>query len=287
MFRLSFQADPRLSARLFNLLEDVFPGVSAGAQRARQIGAAWEDASIPFVWEKDGVVVAHAGLLEVPLKLMGQDVRAAGVHAVCTRPEYRRRGYCRSLIEELLAFAEGRYETLFLTTDQPGLYTPFGFRVLGEHLFVAAAGSPGNPAGARPLNLSQDGDRALLLQLLARRDPVSEVVGVGVEQAVFCYYAGDQPLVWIEALNAIVWGQVQAETLHLYDVVTPHMPSLEALLAHVAEPVERTAVYFSPDKLDTPTQPFAHILDGDSLLMVRGPFAAEGQPFMLPRTARC
>ncbi|ETX00320.1 MAG: hypothetical protein ETSY1_11645 [Candidatus Entotheonella factor] len=53
------------------------------------------------------------------------------------------------------------------------------------------------------------------------------------------------------------------------------------------QPLDGVEFYFSPDRFEVETHAVAHLVDGDSHLMVRGPFAAEGQPFMVPRSARC
>jgi hypothetical protein len=51
--------------------------------------------------------------------------------------------------------------------------------------------------------------------------------------------------------------------------------------------VERVEVYFARDRLDADLTPERHLLFDDDYLMVRGDFAVEGTPFMLPLSGRC
>lgn len=109
-FKRSFFEDPTLSQRFFHLLETVFPGVSRAVETARMLGAPWEAASTPFIRFHDEVAIAHVGVLEIPIQLMRQTVRVGGIHAVCTHPEFRRRGYYREVMEEVLDYCANRAE---------------------------------------------------------------------------------------------------------------------------------------------------------------------------------
>jgi hypothetical protein len=76
-YQTSFSQDATLSSKLFNLLEIVFPGaeLSKMVEQARKLGAAWEDASTPFArFHEDGSLIAHVGVLEIPMRLMGVSV---------------------------------------------------------------------------------------------------------------------------------------------------------------------------------------------------------------------
>ncbi len=288
-FQRSFAEDPSISDRLFNLLEIVFPEIkiSDAAQVGRTLGASWESASTPFIRLHDDVAISHVGVLEIPMQLMGQNITVGGIHAVCTHPEYRRRGYYREVMEEVLDYCENRYDTLVLTTAQPELYQPFGFRVVGEHIFIAKCDSAGGTDGFRLINTSDTNDVKLLHRLLEIREPVSNIVGIVNEKAVFCVNEGRNPLYYAPDLDVIICMEIKDTQLQLFDVVGTRICSLAEILERIPERIQEVAIYFSPDRLNADVQALSHILDGDSLLMVRGNFAAEGEKFMLPRSARC
>jgi predicted N-acetyltransferase YhbS len=286
--RASFMDDPKLGPRLFDLLDEVFPGLRRAKEEGARLGASWESVSTPFVLEEGDGVVAHVGLIGLPLVVMGRFCTVGSVHAVATRADRRRQGLCRRLMEEMLAYAEGRYETLVLTTEHPEYYTPFGFRVLQEHRFTVRPRPRPRRDGLRVLDLAQSSDVALLNRILDERSPVSKVVGVGREKAVFFVNEGRRPLHYAPDLDALLCLKREGGTVELFDVVAPEMPGLEEVLDRAAPPVEHVVLHFSPDKLGAEAVAEPHRLDhdGESYLMARGPFAAEGRPFTLPRSAR-
>lgn len=288
-FKRSFSEDPSLSNKLFNLLETAFPGIgiSRGAETGRMLGAAWGDASTPFIRFYNDIAVTHVGVLEIPMQIMGQIVTVGGIHGVCTHPEFRRRGYYREVMTEVLDYCASRYETLMLTTAQPELYQPFGFRVVKEHIFSTKSDSRGWSNGFRLLNTSDPHDLKLLHRLLETRESISNVVGVLDEKAVFFVNEGTRPLRYTEELDAIVSMEIKNTRLKLFDVVATRICNLTAILERIPQRIEEVITYFSPDRLGGDFQVFSHIFEGDSLLMVRGSFAAEAQQFMLPRSARC
>jgi predicted N-acetyltransferase YhbS len=273
---------------LFDFLETAFPGLRKAAEQARALGATWESVSTPFLLFEEGRIVSHVGVLELPLVLLGRVVPVGAIHAVATHPGFRRRGYYRRLMEEMLSYCADRYETLVLITGNPEYYEPFGFRVVQEHCFTVQCNSTGGTDGLRLIDKEDAGDVALLNRLLEAREPVSKVVGVVREKAVFCFNEGDRPLCYAEDLDVIVSLELDGTRLRLFDVVGESLPPLAALLERIPQRIEEVTVYFAVDQLavDAKATPYVLDQDGPSYLMARGPFSAEGQAFTLPRSAR-
>lgn len=297
--RGSFQEDAALSDRLFDLLDQVFPGIRQGASEVRRLGAAWESVSVPFIEREGDKVVAHVGLIELPLVLQGAPTVVGTVHAVATDPERRGRGLFRRLMEETLAWAADHYETLILTTDHPEYYEAFGFRHLPEHCFrvprpTESPAAPGEiRASWRRLDLHDPFDVALLNRLLEHRQPVSRRVGVGPEKAIFFFNEGRRPLQYVEDLDVILCAEAEGATLKLFDIVGARLPSQEELWARMPPTTDELILHFAPDRIapdlvtpDAGAEAYLLDHDGPSYLMARGPFAAEGEPFTLPRSAR-
>jgi predicted N-acetyltransferase YhbS len=284
----SFSDNPALSERLFDLLDTVFPGVRQVAQNARALGAPWESVSTPFIHFEQGRAIAHVGVIELSLVLLGRTVTVGSIHGVATHPEARRRGHFRRLMEEVLQYCAGRYETLMLTTEHPEYFAPFGFRVVKEHLFTVKCDSAGGSDGFRLLDTSQTGDIALLHRLLETRQAVSQVVGAVNEKAVFCFNEGSRPLHYAADLDVTACLELEEGRLKLFDIVGPKIPPLARVLERIPQRLDEAAICFSADQLAVEAEATPYVLDhdGPSYLMVHGPFAAEGQPFTLPRSAR-
>lgn len=295
-FRASYLSDPTLGDRVFGLLERTFPGVLAARRNAERFGAPWEQASTPFVVQADIAVLAHVGLLDLPLHLMGQPISVGGVHGVATDPAFQRRGLFRGLLEELLTFAQAKYSTLVLTTLHPEYFQPFGFRIVPETVGVSDGRMADLPRGRR-LDLTQPDDLRLLHSLIERRTPVSRLLGVGAEKACFGFVEFATPMWYSDVAGYAVVAERVAETLRVYDLVGPTVPNPGEVVALVGEPVDRVLWFLPTDRIDPRMTRVAHDLNGgpDTLepgstnwvLMVRGPFEAESQPIMLPRPARC
>ncbi|RUT01132.1 GNAT family acetyltransferase [Dulcicalothrix desertica PCC 7102] len=289
-YQSSFSQDTTLISKLFNLLEIVFPGaeLTTLAEQARKLGAAWEDASIPFVrFDNDGSLIAHVGVLEIPMRLMGENAIVGGVHAVCTHPDYRRRGYYREIMNEVLDYCDKRYETLVLTTSNPEYYQPFGFRFIQEHSFTTSINSEGSVNETRLLNINNIDDVRLLHRLLETRAPVSNIVGIVNEKPLFLVNEATRPMYYFPDLDTIACMSIQDNELKLYDLVAPKIFPLQELVQRIPQPIQSCSIYFSPDSLNTEAQASPEMLDGDSHLMVRGTFTPESQKFMIPRSARC
>jgi len=296
--RCSYADDASLGDRVFDLLDVVFPGIRAARAWGEAFGARWESASTPFVAQERGRVVAHVGLLPLPLAVLGRPVAAGAVHGVATHPGHRRRGLYRALMDELLGFAASRHETLVLTTSHPEYFEPFGFRVVPESVFRARVAAGARGGTTRLLDLPGSGaDRELMHRLLDRRQPLSGVLGVGPERASWAFYEFRSAVRYLPGLDVAVVAERRGERLVLFDVVGPRVPSLSELLEHLGEDCAEVVACFAPDRLGGAFAAEPHDLAGGPLalqpgeagwyFMARGPFAAEGRPLMLPRPARC
>ena len=250
-FRRSYKDDLTLSDRVFALLETWFTGIARPRRTAALLGSRWDDCSTPFVCEKKGQIVSHVGLLEMPYLINGQRHQLGGVHGVCTLASERRRGHFRAIMEELLEYCEGRYDTLELGTENPEYYEPFGFRVIPEHRFIARLASPGGGDGFRPFDAASQSDLERLDRLLGERAAVSHRVGVVDERDVFKFSQGTRGLHYSKALDCFAVFEFEGARWVLSDVVARELPSLEALLSQLARPVEEVEFHFSPDRFDT------------------------------------
>lgn len=273
--------------RVFDLLDGTFPGFGEVERACRARGVRWEECTTPFVVEDEGRVVAHVGVLEIPLVVGGREVLAGGLHSVATQLAYRGRELSRTLMQEALAHCDARYQTVVLTAGQPQIYERHGFRVVPEHRFLCDSPPTAGHDGWRTLDLAASSDLELLHTLLRERAPVSSTLGVVRELPVFTFDTARATLSYFHDLDAVVWFTVKDRTLLLHDVVARQVPPLRDILARVSGPVERVECYFVPDRLDAPFSAEPWLFDGEQYLMARGPFVEAGSPVILPRSARC
>ena len=276
--------------RVFELLETAFPGIGAHVEAAGALGLDWGEISTPFVKIEGDTVISHVGVLALPLIIEGKEVSAAGIHAVCTHPDYRKRGYYRAVMSEAVEWWEQRFETAVLFTDSPGLYEPFGFHVVPESYFVPDDIPPINPvrsASLRRLDWARQDDVALLRRLVRRRSPVSIRLGVASEEAVFAFNAVNMPMWYARELDAIICFKQKGRTVRLFDVVANKLPTWAELADYLPPGTDRVEICFCPDGLGLESSAVPCDGLGHGLLMARGPLGSDSQPRMFPRTVEC
>jgi predicted N-acetyltransferase YhbS len=102
---------------LLNLLDESFPGIKANIRRCENLDFPWN--SKPFLKEENREPISHVGFLEYPIEIDGQHHKAAALHAICTKINYRKRGLASQLIREALQWAEKQYAFIILFTEIP------------------------------------------------------------------------------------------------------------------------------------------------------------------------
>jgi GNAT superfamily N-acetyltransferase len=288
---MPYDEDPRIARDIYALYATTWPSLPERIRRSAALGWRWDRVSTPFCVHRGGALVAHAGVLELELLVAGRPVRVAGVHAVCTHPEHRRRGYARAAMAQALAWIDDRGLPAELATGAPEVYAPHGFRVVPEHRWRLPA-SPCTGA-SRPLCADDPGDRALTERLLATRAPLSERLASLAPSWLFglCEVlatGGFGHLHHAPELDAILaWEQGEDGTVTVLDVVAPVLPTLDDLMAHL--PAAPTVLAFHVDPFG---EAAARARGGapvpgpeDDLWMVRGLEIPEGAG-QLPVLAR-
>ena len=207
-------------------------------------------------------MIAHVGLLSIPLRVMGHDVVCGGIHGVATHPEHRHRGLFRDVLQQAMTFASTRFETLMLTTLHREYFEPFGFRVIPESIFRYRPSIRPTSVPSRELDLRRRDDRDLMHRLLAERAPVSDVLGVGSEKASWAFYEYRSAIRYIEDVGAAVSADLTNGTLRLYDVVGASIPSIDTIASAYYAPVAEVVSYLTPDRLGGAFEPEPHDLRG-------------------------
>lgn len=288
IFRVGGADDGRVRQGILDLLQDMFE---------LDLGPAcelwsWHEGYRAYSWMDGGTIAANVSSRPLPLMVGDRAVDALQIHCAATRPPYRNRGLFTDLMGRVLDDADRRFECVLLYTATPDLYRRFGFRPLVAHRFrgrlddTAAAG-----AERRDLSLRNPDDLDLMRRAFAQRRPQSRHLGLAGNGDVFAVNALAHPdwqLTWLaDAQALIVWARPGGVT-RLHDVVAGAMPA-PALLAAALELDEVSTpeieVMFPPDRIAGSFVPVPHVPEDEDILCVRGPFAIEGTPFMLPETA--
>lgn len=265
------------------LFEEAFPGLPAGIALARVVGAAWETVSTPFALFEGDRCVAHVGVLSHPLVARGRRIDAAGIHAVCTVRDRRRRGLSRRLLGEALTWADRKYAIAELSTDEPAVYVGHGFRMMPTFRFRSSL-RPRDGVRSRLLQPSRfTEDRSLLADLLARRAPASDhlaSVEPGSLVTIDAALGGrlDRCFWHLPDHDAIVAADRLRDDTLILDVIATRLPPADVVLSAVTDRSLPAFWAFRPDHFEPSARPEPSP-PGSGAFMVRGAWPDGLSPF--------
>ena len=268
---------------VLELFGSVWPRLPGAIETARVWAADWWAVSTPFVVWDSGRAVAHAGVIEMPLRIAGRDVAVGGVHAVCVHPDFRGRGLARRALESALAHVDGRYQTAILWSEKVALYQRFGFRPFHESVFRGSV----TPRRASARRLSLPADVTLVRELLAARAPVSDRLATREPGWHFLIDLALWPEAreWLWLLDeprALVVAETRAGALYVHDWVSSAPLDVAAISGALSE-----------SQLELHVMPPAGATFGpapsplEDVLMVRGVWPDELAPACLSPLCRC
>ncbi|MER5885476.1 GNAT family N-acetyltransferase [Streptomyces sp. NPDC001941] len=116
-------------------------------------GLTWRSKDVHFGVRLDGRLVAHTGLLRMPVRVDGREAEVVGVGGVAVAPEVRGRGLARLVVGAALVHARTlgpEHALLFCRAPLTGLYGRLGWRELGEDADVHVE-QPGERVVRMPL----------------------------------------------------------------------------------------------------------------------------------------
>jgi predicted N-acetyltransferase YhbS len=95
----------------------------------------------------DGEIVSHIRLYDRWQRVGGVPVHVGCVGDVCTLPEHRRRGYCRALLEDALAYWDDQEYDLSMIVSGVGVYERCGWVTFPEMAYRAQAADLASSSG--------------------------------------------------------------------------------------------------------------------------------------------
>ncbi len=270
-----------------NLLEESFPGIKANIIRCERLGFPWK--SKLFLREKKGELLSHVGFLEYPIQIDGKHHKAAALHAICTKTTHRGQGLASQLIREALQWAEKQYEFVILFTGIPKFYERLSFQPIQEYRFRLTCK---RPKGSKPLRpVVSPKDNALFSSCFNHRTPLSNYLWVKDNgdiasfNTLFATYPTYWSLYYSPSINGMISYEIKEKTLHLYDIISKELPSLDLILDHLPTAIDEIYFYFSPDRFANEAVPEPYLYDhGHFLVHGNWPIV---KPFMIPPLSRC
>ena len=284
-YREDFLQDPASWRAFAALLETVF-GIDITVQE--RLGGP-DQTSMPIGYFTDqGECVASFNAFSMPLMVDGRQVAAAGWQSVAVHPDWRGQGLFRRLADRMIERCDAAgFQAILLSTDKPGLYAPYGFEIVPQHVFEGPV-SPVTPAAtpARHLDLRRPADLSLLMGLLSHRMPVSQRFAPMRQAEMFLINAIWSKEVRLDLLPSgvvVAWAMDGAEFV-LLDIVGPTIPDLQAILSGLSIQPATMRVCFPPDRLEWDGAP---VTDPKERGINPMHLAMRGETGLFPKTACC
>jgi GNAT superfamily N-acetyltransferase len=270
------------------LLDESWPGIEQNILRCEALGFQWEASKIFSKGDK-GDALSHAALLECSMLLEGKRHNMAVLHGICTKASHRQYGYATELITEALEWSKSRTDCVFLFTEIPSFYERLSFYTVQEHRFHIAYPRRKGSQSLRPLIAPDDNE--LFLRCFKERAPLSNKLWledrglIASFNALFATYPTYWSLSYSSTIDGLLSYQLDNNDVHLFDIVARQIPSLDLVMDHFPENIEKIYFYFSPDLLTDEAIAEPYLYDNGHL-MVHGSWRFS-QPFMVSPLSRC
>jgi GNAT superfamily N-acetyltransferase len=268
-FRQDYFSDPAAYAGLATLLRETF---DIDIRLQDRFGGP-NLSAMPFgYFDSEMTCVANFSAFSMPVVIDGKRVKAVGYQSGAVRPEYRGQGLYRDLMQRAFAWAAAQdFDIGILLTDKPALYQPCGFRSVTQHAFRGKV-SPTERSyrPARTLSLDDAADVQLIEQLLAARQPVSDIFAVasGTYFLLNACFDTSISLAYLKDLDAVIAWKADKDRIDLLDIVAAKIPPLADIVAALGVAATEVRVHFPPDRLDwARAQPEPYDVGCDLMLM--------------------
>ncbi|MFD3658717.1 GNAT family N-acetyltransferase [Streptomyces sp. NPDC058620] len=131
--------------RFTRVERDEITGGAADPFGVAATGLAWLDKEVHFGVRRQGRLVAHAGLVQVPVSIGAHRLQVAGLGGVIVAPGLRGQGLARLVVTAAVEHARGlgiELGLLFCWPDMIPLYERLGWQALGAHVLAVQSDEP-------------------------------------------------------------------------------------------------------------------------------------------------
>lgn len=276
----------------------------------------WNDRYICYSFMDNGEIISNVSASIIDLVVNGDRFPALQIGTVMTRPDYRRKGLAKKLMNIVMEECKKRCELAFLfaNPDAAGFYQSFCFEAVSESTFFADICSINEYAQKngvsttksnlssdsdyriRKLNMSYNNDIEILKRLSAGRRPHSESFGTAHTEGILrwhCLNVFPNDIYYIETLGTIVIYNFSDNVLNLYDAVCGGKPDLPHILSAIvkkeiniieAKGIREVVFHFTPETADMPIKTRPYITD-EYIFYVKSDSIELKDEFFYPFTA--
>ena len=290
----NYLKDPKLFEKSIYLIDQVFPGCKELALKSMKYGASWQKASIPFIIEEKGKIIAHLGILPIEIEVNKQKYNTAAIHGICVKEERRGEGCFKHLMLEAMDFINKNFNTSILFTDKPYLYRNYPYKImLPEYNFLfnkeICSVLHGKKLDLRTLCLDNSNDLKLLYNIFSTRMQMSEQISVLGENSITLFIMNTlcNKLHYSKELNALIIFDIVDNTLYIKEIVSPNNCDFTSIINSIPNAFEKIVFQFCPDQFLEKEDYTAILANPEYCVMASNKFDFQGEYFCYPRLYSC
>lgn len=239
-----YRDDPALRASFNRLAEATF---GLNLENWYQNGF-WGDNYDPYSVVVDGEVVANVSLNRTDMVIHGERKRLYQLGTVMTKPEYRNRGYIRTIMEEIqkdTLDADGVY--LFGNDSVLDFYPKFGFTPGREHICTKSVSQSG-PCTMVKIPMDGPEDWKNLQRAIACDNFLSACKMADNPGLIFFYVSQfmQDCVYYDENLDAWAIAELEDGNLFIHNVFSPEHISLDQVIGAFGGGVTQVTLGFTP-----------------------------------------
>lgn len=215
----------------------------------------WNDSYTVHCIEQNDEIISNVSTSDALLVIDGNPFRAKQIGTVMTAPHARRSGYATTLMEHVLKKHEQLdYLFLFANPQAATFYEQFEFQLVKQKRYsINTSHIQFKPSEIKKLDFDNEKTRALLLDLLIHRLPVSTKLGVLQNEMIVLFHLMStwrEHLYYLPTLQTVVIGQQQGTKFILVDYISKQPILLKELLPYLKVTGDLIKFLFTPSTMN-------------------------------------
>lgn len=290
--KASYTNDPSLFPRCIELIDSIFPGCKEFAMKGEKYRASWREASIPFIIEEQGEIIAHAGIWPMTFWCNAKEHQTAFIHGVCVKPAHRGKGYFKELMREAMDYANAHYDSFSLFTVKPYLYKNYALNLmLPEYDFVLhdKLTPSASKSSLRVLDLDHEQDLNILFDLHLNRVPLSDQFSPLHQNAasLFVLNSLHRKIYYSKHLNAIIMHEIRNNHLYINEIISNKQHNLRDIIEVIPGSYHKIILQFCPDRFVKENDYNAVLAGPECCILFSDRFEFKGKCFRYPELYWC
>lgn len=231
----------------------------------------WSDNYIPYSILDADRVIANASVNMMDFDYLGTKKKYVQIGTVMTAPEYRKQGFSRMIIEEIISDYNKKVDGFFLFANDSVLdfYPKFGFRKGIEYQYSRGVRNS-KEQSATPVPMNGKDDWALLEAAISNSCSNSTFEmrhNVGLIMFYVTKFMRNQ-VFYIEKQNAYVIAEIKDETLVIFNIFSPSYSDINQIIEAFGRNIKTVIFGFTP--LDTQGFEVSEVHEEDTTLFLLG-----------------